>query len=66
MVDGAREVKALRYAKARLGERSTWVGVMTAATSAAVIPEPWSYILFAAGVVMVIVPEGKKEPPPCP
>lgn len=58
-------MKALRYAKARMGERSTWLGIVTAATSAAVIPEPWSYIMFAASVVMVVVPEGKKEKPPC-
>lgn len=61
-------MKALRYAKARMGERSTWLGIVTAATSAAVIPEPWSYIMFAAGVVMVIVPENKppKGGEPCP
>lgn len=52
-------MKVLRYLKARLGESSTWAGVVTAATGASALNEPWSYVAMGAGVIMVLVPTSK-------
>lgn len=58
-------MKIVRYLKARIGEKSTWLGVAGAATTAAVVPEPWSWLLYAASVLAALTPE-KGEKPPCP
>lgn len=55
-------MKIVRYLKARMRERSTWLGVAGAATTAAVVPEPWSWLLYAASVMAALTP----EKPPCP
>ena len=49
-------MKVLRYLKARLGERSTWVSVGVAITGASAITAPWSYAFVAVGVIGVLVP----------
>lgn len=47
------------YVKARVIERSFWVGVGLAAAAAAVLPYPWNYISMVAGVIGALVPDGK-------
>lgn len=45
------------YIKARLSERSTWIGIVAAATGAAALAAPWSYVAMAAGAIAAIIPE---------
>lgn len=55
-------MKALSYIKARLAERSTWVGVGVAITGASALEVPWSYAFVAVGVIGCLVPTtGKAE-----
>lgn len=51
--------KAIGWIKARLGERSTWVGIGMAVSAAAVLPWPWSGLSFGAGVIASMVPDNK-------
>lgn len=51
--------KALGYLKARLGERSTWVGVGVACGAAAALSTPWNAISFGVGVIASMIPDGK-------
>lgn len=51
--------KAIGYVKARLGERSTWVGVGVACGAAAALSTPWNIISFSVGVIASMVPDGK-------
>lgn len=55
-------MKAARYLKARMGERSTWLGIVGAATAAAVLSEPWSWLVYMGSVAAALIP----EKPPCP
>lgn len=48
--------QTIGYIKSRLKERSTWVGITLAVTSAAALPAPWSYALVAVGIIGAIVP----------
>jgi hypothetical protein len=48
--------KALEYLKARLGEKSTYAGILTAIAGASQLSPPWSYASIVVGVVMVLVP----------
>lgn len=50
---------AIGYVKARLGERSTWVGVGVACGAAAALAYPWNVISFGVGVVASMIPDGK-------
>ena len=54
-------MKALRYLKARLRERSSWVAIVGAITVAAALDWPWSAIAATAGIIGVMVPEGHDE-----
>ena len=51
-------MKRLReYLRARLLERSTWVGIGAAIAGAAALPSPYSWLCIAAGIVAAIAPE---------
>ncbi len=45
------------YLRARLWERSTWLGVGAAITGAAALPPPWSWLFVIVGTIAAIVPE---------
>lgn len=47
---------ALEYLKARLGEKSTYAGILTAIAGASALTPPWSYASMAVGTVMVLIP----------
>jgi len=53
-------MKALKYLKARLGEKSTWAGIVVAVTGGAALSAPYSWLAIGAGVVGVLVPDGKE------
>jgi hypothetical protein len=48
--------KVLSYLKARLGERTTYAGILTAIAGASQLVSPWSYASIVVGVVMVLIP----------
>jgi hypothetical protein len=50
--------KTVAFVRRRLGERSTWTGIVLAVTGAAIVPEPYSWLALAAGVIGAIVPDG--------
>ena len=52
---------ALQYIKGRLGERSTYAGILTAIAGASQLVPPWSYASIVVGVVMVLVPTKKGD-----
>jgi uncharacterized membrane protein len=54
-------VKALKYLKARLKERSSWVAIVGAITVASALSWPWDVAAAVAGVIGVLVPEGQDE-----
>lgn len=55
-------MKAIGYIKARLAERSTWLGIGVAITGASALEAPWSYTFMAVGVIGCLVPTtGKAE-----
>ena len=53
-------MKALQWLKARLSERSTWAGVVVAASGGAMLPEPLNWIAVTAGTIAAILPEKQK------
>jgi len=52
---------AIRYLKARLKERSSWVAIVGAITVASALGWPWDVAAAAAGVIGVLVPEGHDD-----
>jgi hypothetical protein len=52
-------IKFKNYIFKRLNERSFWIGVGLAVSAAAILPAPWSYLSFVAGVIGSLVPDGK-------
>lgn len=46
------------FVKARLSERSTWLLIGAGVTAASTLPEPWSYVSMAVGVIAALVPDG--------
>jgi hypothetical protein len=53
-------VKALRYIKSRLGERSTWLLITAGVTGAAALEWPWSAVFCVASLIGALVPDGSK------
>jgi hypothetical protein len=49
-------VRIVTYVKARLEERSTWVGIGAAIVGGSALSTPFSWLVIAAGVVAVFVP----------
>ena len=47
-----------KYVLKRIEERSFWIGVSLAVSAASVLPDPWSYISFVAGVLGSLIPDG--------
>lgn len=55
-------MKALRYLKARLKEKTTWAGIGGVIAGASVLTPPWDTVAVVIGVLMVFAPEpGKAE-----
>ena len=50
-------MKALRYLKARLRERTSWAAIVAAVTAASLLAFPWDVVAAVAGVIGVLVPE---------
>jgi hypothetical protein len=48
----------LKFIKARLSERSTWLLIGASITTAAYLSDPWSYVSMAVGVVAAFIPDG--------
>lgn len=48
--------KLVAYVRARLLEKSTWVGVSAGVAGAAALAPPWSYVTVAIAVVMALLP----------
>lgn len=44
------------YIKARLAEKSTWMGIGVAITGGAALAAPYSYLFIATGVLAALVP----------
>lgn len=49
-------MKILRFNKARLNEKSTYVAIVAAIGIAALLPAPWSYASVIVGVLGAIIP----------
>jgi hypothetical protein len=47
------------FIKARLSERSTWLLIGAGVTAASTLPEPWSYVSMAVGVIAALIPDGQ-------
>jgi hypothetical protein len=54
-------MKAIRYLKARLKERSSWAAIVAAITTASLLSFPWDVAAAVAGTIGVLVPEAGKE-----
>lgn len=52
-------MKALRWLRSRLQERSTFVGIGMAISGAAVLPSPFSWLSLVCGTLGALVPDGK-------
>ena len=48
----------LRFLKARLGERSTWLLIGSGIGTAAMLPWPWSIVSFVVHIPAALVPDG--------
>lgn len=53
--------KLISYVTRRINQRSFWVGVGLAVSAAAILPSPWNFISFGAGVIGSLVPESKDK-----
>jgi hypothetical protein len=51
----------VRYLKARLGERSTWLLVGSGIGTAAMLPWPWSIVSAVVHTVAALVPDGGSD-----
>jgi hypothetical protein len=49
----------MTYIRNRLSERSTWIAVAAAATAAAALSPPWSYVVFVVSAFAALLPGGK-------
>jgi hypothetical protein len=52
----------LRYLRARLNERSSWLLIGTAIAAASALPWPWSLASVIVGVIAALVPDGTVKP----
>lgn len=53
----------IRYIKARLLEKSTWVGISGGVAAAAALSPPWSFVTIAIAAIMAILPTSSPENP---
>jgi len=51
-------IGAIRFIKARLNERSTWVAISAGAVAGAALEPPWSYVAAAAAFMAAMLPDG--------
>lgn len=56
-------MRALRFLKARLGERSTWAAIGIAVAGGGVLPTPYSWIFIAVGAIGALIPEPARTTP---
>lgn len=54
-------MKAIKFIKARLKERSSWVAIVGAITVASALDWPWDVAAAVAGTIGVLVPEGGRD-----
>jgi 4-amino-4-deoxy-L-arabinose transferase-like glycosyltransferase len=47
----------LKYLKARIGERSTWIAIGASVGVAAALKWPWSLVSVIVGVIAALVPD---------
>ena len=52
----------IRYVKARLLEKSTWLGISAGVAAAAALSPPWSYVTIAIAAIMAILPTSTPQP----
>ena len=52
----------IRFIRARLNERSTWLLIGTGVATAAALSPPWSYVSAIVGVIAALVPDGPVAP----
>lgn len=57
-------VAVVGYVKARLLEKSTWLGISAGVTAAAALTPPYSYMVIGIAVVMAILPTSKNDDQP--
>ena len=55
-------VRALRFLKARLGEKSSWAAIGVGIAGGAALPAPYSWLFIGAGVIGALIPEPRKSP----
>lgn len=51
----------LRFLKARLGERSTWLLIGSGIGTAALLPWPWSIVSAVVHTAAALVPDGGSD-----
>jgi hypothetical protein len=49
-------MKVLKYLKARLDEKGTWLAIGAGVTGAAALEPPWSYIFVTVAVLGALIP----------
>ena len=54
-------MKALRFLKARLSEKSSWAAISLGIAGGAALPSPYSWLFIAAGVIGALIPEPAKS-----
>lgn len=54
-------MSTLRYVKARLGERSTWLLIGSGVGTAALLPLPWSVVSAIVHTIAALVPDGNVQ-----
>lgn len=50
----------LAYLKARLLERSSWVGIGAAIAGGSALPAPFNWLAVGAGMIAVLIPASEK------
>ena len=54
-------MKLLRYIKARLNERSTWLLIGSGIGTSAILEWPWSLVSALVHTIAALVPDGGEE-----
>jgi hypothetical protein len=52
-------LETLRYIKARMDERSTWMLFVAGISGASALPYPWNLGFLVVSVIAAFVPDGK-------
>ena len=54
-------MKALRFLKARLAEKSTWAAIGVGIAGGAALPSPYNWLFIAVGLIGALIPEPSRE-----